>query len=125
MISILKSIKNVLLFRRFMYFLIFILNKNQKIIIGKSNNIQIDTQGSLPIIKNVIFKIYGNRNSITIKQGVRLLNTKIEIHGDGQELVIEDYCNIQGSYIWMEDNDGLLKIGRGTTFEKEVRICVS
>ncbi|MBD2297304.1 acyltransferase [Nostoc sp. FACHB-190] len=123
--QIFKNLKSLPYLRKLFFFFVCILNQNKKSIIGSSNKIHIDTQGTFPKLKNVVIKIYGNENNIIIKQGVKLLNSKIEIHGSCHQLIIEDYCHIQGSYLWMEDNDGLLKIGRGTSFEKEVKICVT
>lgn len=101
------------------------LYKNNSITTGKNNNIKIDFQGSIPDLKNVIFKIYGHENYIHIGSNVKIFNTKIEIHGNNNKIIIEDNCQIKNGYLWIEDFNCELQIGARTTFEAELHLHIS
>jgi acetyltransferase-like isoleucine patch superfamily enzyme len=97
----------------------------RRVVVGQDNQIQIQTEGNIPLLSNVMFKVYGNQNQIVIHPGVRLSNTKIEIHGDRNQVSLHADCRITGSYLWVEDHDCKLSIGARTVLEKEVKICVT
>lgn len=96
-----------------------------KEILGKGNVVEIDSSSNYPDLNRVIFRIKGNFNRIEIAKGVTLRDTKVEIHGDYHFLRIEEYCKISGSFLWMEDRQGVLIVGKQTTMEKETKICVT
>ncbi len=91
-----RKIKTIPYLGKFIASVYYSMHKTRKKICGKDNHLQIHVQGSLPILKNVIFKINGDGNTIIIKSGVRLSDTKIEIEGDRNRILIEENCCIKG-----------------------------
>lgn len=91
---------------------------------GKSNDIQINLQGSIPRLKNTSFYVNGSDNLIVISSGVRIENTKIEIQGNSNKLLFEENCYVNGGCLWLKDYECKLKIGKSTTIQ-EAHIGVS
>jgi acetyltransferase-like isoleucine patch superfamily enzyme len=92
-------------------------NKNnlkiKKLINGNSNRIS-----NLGILKNVIFDISGNNNSISIGKNSSINNTLFYIRGDNHLIDIGENCYYGQGELWIEDNDCSLIIHSQTTVER-------
>ncbi len=65
---------------------------------------------------NVTFDVRGDRNEIVIAPGAFLRGVRFHIRGSGHRVYIGERVRISvRGQIWMEDRDGELRIGRGTT----------
>ncbi len=65
---------------------------------------------------NVTFDVCGDRNEIVIAPGAFLRQVRFHVRGDGHRVYIGEGVRISGGgQIWLEDRDGELRIGRGTT----------
>lgn len=95
--------------------LYYFYHKTRREVCGNDNVIDIHFHGYFPLLKNVAFNIVGNNNTIIIKSGVCISDTKIEIKGEHNKLVIEENCHIGGGCLWIEDYECQLSIGKGTT----------
>ncbi len=69
--------------------------------------------------------IIGDNNQIIIGAGSRIHNLTIHMRGSGHRLEIGRDCWVErGGQFWLEDRDGLLQIGDGTTIV-EAHIAVT
>lgn len=85
-----------------------------KRIVGQGNVIQPGTS----LLKSVEFDIVGNHNSVVVNDGCTLSGLKIHIRGDNHKIVIESGCRfVGGGVLWFEDSNGVLIVGKNTTFE--------
>jgi hypothetical protein len=85
-----------------------------KRIVGQGNVIQTGTS----LLKSVELDIVGNHNSVVINDGCTLSGLKIHIRGDNHKIVIESGCRfVGGGVLWFEDSNGVLIVGKNTTFE--------
>jgi acetyltransferase-like isoleucine patch superfamily enzyme len=93
--------------------------------IHKSKPLLEDIRGDNNIIENhdsslrtVRFEVWGNNNTIIIRENCVLNDVIFHIEGDNHyiEIGAEVAFNIAGS-IWFEDNDCTLTIGKRSTFE--------
>lgn len=98
--------------------LYYFCHRTRQKVCGNGNAINIHFQDCFPFLKNVVFNVTGNNNTIIIKSGVCISNTKIEIKGERNKLVIEENCHIGGGCLWIEDYECQLSIGKGTTIMK-------
>jgi acetyltransferase-like isoleucine patch superfamily enzyme len=93
----------------------------KKRIMGRGNIIK--RHGSF--LKNVVFNIRGDDNSVEIAPGVSLKNVTFYIKGNHHSVKIDEDCQFnRGGVIWIEDHHGRLEIGAGTTIE-EVHIAIT
>ena len=70
-------------------------------------------------LKNVTFDIDGNDNQVHIAPGAVLRNVTFYLRGDRHRLSLAAGCGIhRRGLIWLEDCDGRLEIGAGTTIEE-------
>jgi len=81
-------------------------------VVGEGN--LISTEGATLV--NVHFDIQGNHNKIIIEKGAFLQNVYFRVRGERHTVRIgEDVRISRRGEIWMEDQEGLLQIGKGTT----------
>lgn len=92
-----------------------------KRIVGYGNVIQYGNS----LLRSVEMDIVGNHNSVVINDGCTLNGLKIRIRGDNHKIIIESGCRFNGGgVLWFEDQNGVLIVGRNTTFEN-VHIAVT
>jgi acetyltransferase-like isoleucine patch superfamily enzyme len=87
---------------------------NRKNISGSNNIVQANSS----ILKNVIFDIVGNNNTIFIDKESQLNGVTIFMRGSNHNIHIGKRCKFnRGSSLWFEDNNCVLKIGDNTSIE--------
>lgn len=69
-------------------------------------------------VKNTKLNINGEGNIIIIDKLTRLENVEINMYGDYGKLEIEEKCIIKNSNFWFEDFSSSIIIGKNTTFER-------
>lgn len=103
----------------------YFFEKNRRSICGKNNNIQIDIQDSLLILKNVDLRITGDENTVIIKIGAYISDMKIEIRGNYNVLIIKEKYYFKGGCLFLEDYECKLIFGKRTSCEKELMVYVT
>jgi len=88
----------------------FIFSRNKKRIRGKNNKIILNTLR----IKNVIFDIKGDGNTIIFGKNATIKQTIITLRGNNHTLEIGQHVSISRSEIKFEDHNCLIKIGNST-----------
>lgn len=86
--------------------------KKKKSIVGNNNKIINDG-----VLLNIIYDIHGNDNTITIKKGTVISDTKIYIRGNHHHLLIDSNCKYKGGSFYFEDDHCRIEIQEGTTVE--------
>lgn len=81
---------------------------------GKKNN-QITYNGSL--LKNTKIQISGVNNSILISPKNRLINCKLNIRGRNCRIFVESNCTLKNLELWLEDDGSEIFIGNTTSIE--------
>ena len=84
----------------------------RKSISGNGNNISIKG-----VLFNTKFDIIGNNNTVIIARGSVINNFKIFIRGNNNVLKIGEFCYISGGEAWFEDDFNEISIGNKTTIE--------
>lgn len=59
-------------------------------------------------------QINGNGNRIVVEKGCLLQNSLIKIKGNFNKVILKAYSYISGSELWIEDNNCTLSIGKGS-----------
>jgi len=75
-------------------------------------------------LRNVVFDIVGEDNSITIGPGCRISDFLFKVRGSGHRLVVGRDCAFGGGSLWAEDSGCVLTVGDGTTIE-EAHVAVT
>lgn len=84
---------------------------NTRKVKGKNNKISIEES----IVKNTVFDIYGDNNTINIDSQTIIENFTFYIRGSNHNISIGSNCRFnQGGTIWVEDESCSLKIGDNT-----------
>ncbi|MDJ0617249.1 MAG: acyltransferase [Calothrix sp. MO_192.B10] len=104
--------------REVLAYVYYAIQQNVRRVTGVGNQISINLANSFPHLRNTSLKIHGNHNFIIIHSGSCLSNLSIEINGSHNRLLIEENCHIEGGCLWMNDHQGNLKIGSGTTIKQ-------
>ncbi len=100
--------------------LLYSVSKSLKEHKGKSSGNKLVNNGLTRLKKDVI----GNNNTIEIKPGSKLHDTKIRIRGNNNKIVFEENCYVGSNCsFWMEGNGITIVIGKGTTFTHSVHFC--
>lgn len=90
--------------------------KNMK----KIGGVRIENRGYACIRKDIV----GHNNYIYIGENTTLHNSSVRIRGDNNQLVIEDGCYVgDNCSFWMEGNDIVIHIKKGTTITYGVHFC--
>jgi acetyltransferase-like isoleucine patch superfamily enzyme len=85
----------------------------RRVIKGNDNTVSYDNA----TLTSVFFDIKGSGNRIDIGEGCRLNNVVFHVVGDNHRVLIAPNCVFSSrGTIWLEDRDGLLTIGQGSTF---------
>lgn len=87
----------------------------------KGQNNLINCRG---IMHGCEIEIYGDFNSIEIKENVVLQNLKIYIKGNHNKLSIDNNVRVKSGEFWLEDEYTEIKINKNTTIE-EAHIAVT
>ena len=88
---------------------------------GKGN--VFDSDGAS--LSEVRVEIIGDNNRIKVAPGCVLSNVYFRIRGSGHQIEFGENCRIsRGAVLWFENEDGILRIGPGTTMV-EVHIAVT
>lgn len=66
-------------------------------------------------IKQSRARIKGSGNLFSIGKNARMRNCEICINGKNNRVIIEDECDINNSKIYVDNTDGVIIIGQGTT----------
>lgn len=82
---------------------------------GIKNKITISVHA---FIRDCVYHIEGSNNKIVVADGCRLEGCEFFIKGNGVIIDIEQNVVIgKGSVLWVEDDNGSIKIGKNSTFE--------
>jgi len=100
---------------------LFSFYRNKKIIRGKNNTIIFKTAK----LKNVVFDIKGNNNTILFGDHASIKACKITMRGNNHALTIGDHVAIDSSELKFEDHDCLINIGISTRILKHGEISVA
>lgn len=88
----------------------------------KPKNIRI--QGTYFFLDNIKFDIDSNATVlIDLGKGVKLNNVHFYIRGNNHKIIIHDNVKISKGIIWMEDENGLIQIGKNSTVESAEFAC--
>ena len=99
-----------------LHILCIIYNKvqlNKKNINGNGNIIDINRA----LCKKISIRIIGDNNRVIFKSGSRITNTDVSVSGSNHELIIDEFCIIQGCSFAFEDSNCSIIIGKNTTME--------
>ena len=77
---------------------------------GKGN--KIINQGGIRV--NSRIQIKGNGNKVILKDNCMLLNTLIRISGNNNEVILGENSYVSGAELWVADNQCILSIGKKT-----------
>ena len=95
---------------------------NKYDICGQSNEIGISHHS---LVKNCLFSVHGNENIIKIADGCKFENVRFILKGNRQSIQVGSNVAMgAGSVLWIEDNEGLIQIGKYSTFE-QVHLAVT
>lgn len=86
---------------------------NYSVIRGVNNKI-LRSHASL---KETKFEITGNNNTVIICKDCHLQNCRIIMFGNGHKLEIGESCIIRNTTFWFEDTECLISVGETTTIE--------
>lgn len=75
-------------------------------------------------LRNVVFDVIGDDNSITLGPGCRISDFLFKVRGSGHRLVVGRDCAFGGGALWAEDSGCVLTVGEGTTME-EAHVAVT
>lgn len=91
----------------------YLLNFNSKRIHGKQNRVQI--RGAF--LKRVKISVIGDNNVIIIGRATHITRTRITLKGSNLRLELGANCIYYKGIIWIEDKDGQIIIGEGTSIQ--------
>lgn len=110
-----RKIKTVPILRNKIADIYYFFKKNRYYINGINNVIKLNLENNFPFIKNVLFEIVGNNNTVVINSGIRVSNIKISICGQNNRLIIEENIQMGGGNLWINGDECQLVIGKSTT----------
>jgi len=110
-----RKIKKVPILRNAISAIYYFLCKNRHHISGANNEIKLNLENNFPSIKNVVFDIAGNNNTVVINSGLSISNTTIYICGQNNRLILEENMRMEGGGLWINGDECQLFIGKYTT----------
>ncbi|MGL5080946.1 MAG: acyltransferase [Microcoleaceae cyanobacterium] len=117
--------KNYFLKDKFLWFYYFRQGVKYKIN-GHFNIIKIASENGLPIIKNTVFDVSGDKNTVVIQEGAYINNLKINIKGSRHQLMIGKNTRIESGCFWFNEEEGKIVISSRTTIRQaEIGIAES
>jgi acetyltransferase-like isoleucine patch superfamily enzyme len=88
----------------------------------KPDNVEII--GSYYFLKNIKFDIdINSKVVITLGFGVKLSNVLFYIRGHNHKIFISNHSRVSKGIFWMEDDNGIIKIGENSTLESAELAC--
>lgn len=81
----------------------------------------INSKGRIRLSK---IKISGRNNQLIVENGVRINKSNIIIKGEGNKVIIRKNCDLNNLTIMMENKNGLIEIGEGTTCGKTMIVSL-
>jgi acetyltransferase-like isoleucine patch superfamily enzyme len=116
-----STLKRIPLIQRWAYG--FLMWQRENIVDAKGRDNSIQAHGAR-LERNQI-RIQGNHNVLIFAPGASVQDCSIEILGDHHTLYIGEHAVLTKSLLWFEDHHCEIKIGQGTTMQRNGHIAVT